>query len=136
MLGVRSGTERLERGNVNPCRRHARVRTFPVQLGPNQTEKASRLFKFNSREQVDIHSHEAVDGLQVVPRAKQEKREANDDEEAAQVDEGVLREEPPETGPPVVDGDVLALGEKARKHVDIRKDMIRRAGGGGRGGGT
>lgn len=70
---------------------------------------------------VNVPSHEAVDGLQVVPRAQQEEREADDDEEAAQVDEGVLREEPPETGPSVVDWDVLALGRNTGKSRGTRR---------------
>lgn len=74
-----------------------------------------------NREHINIHSHEAVDRRHVVPRAKQEKREANDDEEAAQIDEGVLREEPPETGSSVVDGDVLTLGRKKPHAEDNQK---------------
>lgn len=56
-----------------------------------------------------VHSHEAVDGGQVVPGAQQEKGETDDDEQAAQVHEGVLSDEPPETDPPKVHRDVLTL---------------------------
>lgn len=115
MLGVRSGTERLERGNI-------KLSTIPVQVGPNQTETrpspADKTVQLEKLRDVNVPSHEAVDGLQVVPRAKQEKREADDDAEAAQVDEGVLCEEPPETGPSVVDWDVLTLG---RNHTNAGK---------------
>lgn len=97
-------------------RKHKPVNN-PSSTGPNQPfscwEDSDKLNR-DGRD-VNVPSHEAVDGLQVVPRAKQEKGEADDDEEAAQVDEGVLREEPPETGPSVVDWDVLTLG---RNHTN------------------
>lgn len=61
------------------------------------------------------NSHEAVDRRQVVPGAQQEEGEADDDKHTAQVHEGVLGHEPPETGPLEVDWNVLTLGGK---HVD------------------
>lgn len=62
-------------------------------------------------------SHEAVDRRQVVPRAEQEKGETDHDEQASQVHEGVLRDEPPEAESSEVHRDVLTLGEEKQKHV-------------------
>lgn len=59
--------------------------------------------------QVRNWEDEAIDGRQEVPGAEQEEGEADDDEEAAQVHEGVLNDEPPEAGTPEVHRDVLTL---------------------------
>lgn len=59
--------------------------------------------------QVWYWENEAVDRRHVVPRAEQEKGETDDHKQAAQVHEGVLRDEPPEAGTPKVHRDVLTL---------------------------
>lgn len=59
-----------------------------------------------------LHSHEAINGGHVVPGAEQEEREADEDEQAAEVHEEILHDKPPEAGPSNIHGDVLTLREK------------------------
>lgn len=61
--------------------------------------------------QVRHRQDEAIDGGEVVPGAQQEEGETDEDEEAAQVHEGVLSDEPPETHTTEVHRDVLTLHE-------------------------
>lgn len=63
------------------------------------------------------YSHEAVDGRQKVPRTQQEEGEGHHHQETAQIHEGVLGHEPPETQPIRVDGDKLTLHGHTHTHM-------------------
>lgn len=86
---------------------------WKLQLHPQYKKKKYTLYLealFKLGWSFSVHrSHEAVDGGQIVPGAKQEEGEADDDEQTSQVHEGVLSDEPPEADATKVHRDVLTL---------------------------